>query len=159
MTLLDPVTTGLVAAGPDSLCAVTANPYTTTIITTAPPGAQLTGVPVVAMAAGEYGWFQTRGPASVLTDGVLYIFQQVKPGTVAGSVAHANQAVRTGSTVIAACVNGAIMEDSAGAALVVRASDTATTEIFDIGSLATIVGRVMRVEVGGDYSLIDLTLE
>lgn len=159
-TCLDPLTTGLVSAGPDSLCALTANPYTAAIIHPAPPTAQLLGVPVVAIDATEYGWFQTRGPAAVLTDGVLYIHQHVCVGTVAGSVRHAIQEVTMGPTGAAAGSDaGAFADDSARAALAFRNEDAVANHTYDIASLVTIIGKVMRVEATGDYSLIDLALE
>ena len=157
-TLVDPITTAFAVA--DTLCAITANPYSLAIIHPSPPTAKLVGVPVAAIAAGSFGWFQTRGPAAVLTDGVLYIYQQVKPSlAVDGAVAHAAMNVTTGSTAVAACGNGALVEDSAGAETAARLADTAIDTTYDFGSLETIVGRVMRVEVDTDYSLIDLTLE
>ncbi len=157
-TLIDPVTTGLETA--NTLCALTANPYTATIITVAPPTAQLIGVPVVSVAATEYGWFQTRGPAAVLTQGTLYVHQQVRPSaTVVGAVAHAIQQFRTGSTGAAAHGAGPFFEDSQAAAIAPRLADGVGGATYDTGSLQVIVGKVIRVEVNGDYSLIDLTLE
>lgn len=160
-TLVDPITTAFDVA--NTLCAITANPYRQAIIHPSPPTAKLVGVPVAAIAAGYYGWFQTRGPAAVLTDGTLYIYQQVRPSdAVDGAVKHAIQEIATGSTAAAAMdagKTGALAEDSAGAETVVRLGETAVDTVYDLGSLQTIVGRVMRVEVDTDYSLIDLTLE
>lgn len=46
-----------------------------------------TGVPNVSIAAASYGWFQTRGPAAVLTNGTITKGSGVVPGqTTAGSV-------------------------------------------------------------------------
>jgi len=158
-TLVDPLTTALAVA--DSLCAITRNPYNQAIIHPAPPTAKLVGVPVAAIAAARYGWFQTRGPAAVLTQGTLYIYQQVRPSaTVDGAVAHAIQSVTTGATAAAVTEAGALATDSAGAEVAnLRLSKTVISTTYDIGSLQTIVGRVMRVEVDTDYSLIDLALE
>jgi len=157
-TLKTPITTAFNAA--NTLCALTANPYRAVIIHPGPPTAQLVGVPVAAIPAANYGWFQTRGPAAVLTQGTLYIYQQVKPApATAGAVAHANQQFRTGSTAAAACGNGALVEDSAAAETAVRFANSAVDTDYDLGTLVTIVGRVMRVEVSTDYSLIFLTLE
>jgi hypothetical protein len=160
-TLIDPITTAFDVA--NTLCALTANPYDGAIIHPSPPTAKLVGVPVVAINANLYGWFKTRGPAAVLTDGTLYIYQQVRPSaTVDGAVAHAIQQATTGSTAVAAMdagKTGALAEDSAGAETVVRLGETAVDTSYDLGSLQTIVGRVMRVEADTDYSLIDLCLE
>lgn len=157
-TLLDPVTTALETA--NTLCALTANSYTAAIIHPAPPTAQLIGVPVVAIDLAEYGWFQTRGPASVLTDGIVYIHQQVRPSaTVNGAVCHAIQQLRTGSTVAGAHGAGPFFEDSEAAPIAPRLADGVGAAFYDIGSLQTIIGKVMRVEVDTDYSLVDLTLE
>jgi len=157
-TLVDPLTTALDIAL--SLCAITRNPYNQAIIHPSPPTAQLVGVPVAAIVAGRYGWFQTRGPAAVLTQGTLYIYQQVRPSaTIDGAVAHAIQQITMGSTAAAACGNGTLLEDSAGAETVVRLATAVADATYDIGSLQTIVGRVMRVEVDTDYSLIYLMLE
>jgi hypothetical protein len=45
------------------------------------------GVTVAVQAAADYGFVQTKGVASVLTDGVLVISDAVTTGSVAGSVA------------------------------------------------------------------------
>jgi len=160
-TLVDPLTTAFVVPA-DTLCAITRNPYNQAIIHPAPPTAQLAGVPVAAIAAGRYGWFQTRGPAAVLTQGTLYIYQQVRPSaTIDGAVAHAIQQITVGAEV-AIGTKMAKIADSAGAASVGAITGTDAgygNATIDIGSLQTIVGRVMRVEVDTDYSLIYLMLE
>ena len=159
-TLIDPVTTAFDVA--DTLCAITANPHRLAIIHPSPPTAKLVGVPVVAMGAGTFGWFKVRGPAAVLTDGTVYIYQQVAPSaSVDGAVKHAIQEITVGAEE-AIGTKMAKMVDSAGAASVgaITGTDAAYGDAtIDIGSLQTIVGRVMRVEADTDYSLIDLTLE
>lgn len=159
-TLVDPLTTALDTA--NSLCAITRNPYNQAIIHPSPPTSQLLGVPVAAMAATRFGWFQTRGPAAVLTDGTLYIYQQVAPSaSVNGAVKHAIQEITVGAEV-AVGTKMALIADSAAAASVGAITGTDGTygsATIDIGSLQTIVGRVMRVEADTDYSLIDLMLE
>lgn len=162
-TLVDPLTTAFDVA--NTLCAITRNPYNQAIIHPSPPTAQLVGVPVAVIAAGRFGWFQTRGPAAVLTDGVLYIFRQVKPSAaVDGAVAHANLEVTMSATAAAAeDANGRLTTTSAGADGTIAFSGMAgavpAAGVHDLGSLVSIVGRVMRVEVDTDYSLIDLALE
>lgn len=159
-TLVDPITTAFDVA--NTLCAITANPHSLAIIHPSPPTAQLVGVPVAAIAAGSYGWFQTRGPAAVLTDGILYIYQQVRPSdSVNGAIKHAIQEITVGAEA-AIGTKMAKIADSAGADSVgaITGTDGAYgSATIDIGSLQTIVGRVMRVEVDTDYSLIFLTLE
>lgn len=156
-TCLDPLTTAMDAT---SLCALTANPYNLAVIHPSPPTSRLNGVPVAAINAGLYGWFQTRGPASIVTDGVLYVRQQVRPSTgVNGAVSHAIQELIMDAGAAGATANGALLEDSAGAETAARLMTSAVDTDYDIGSVATIVGRVMRVEATGDYSLIFLTLE
>ena len=155
-TLIDPITTAFDAT---TRCALCPNPYNLPVITTAPPTSGLVGVPVAAIDAGLYGWFQTRGPASVLTDGVLRIFEQVRPSTtVVGAVMHACLEV-TMDGVAAAVANGSFIENSAGASSTVRLSTSAADTDYDVGSVVTVVGKVMRVEVDTDYSLVFLTLE
>lgn len=163
-TLIDPVTTAFAAS---TRCALTANPYNLPVITTVPPASNLVGVPVAAINAGLYGWFQTRGPASVLTDGTVLIYQQVMPSIafgagagVAGAVVAACLSLYHDTVAAAGVANGAIIADSAGAETAMCRLSTSGTEVtYDVGPIAVIVGRVMRVEVDTDYSLIFLTLE
>lgn len=66
---------------------LTASPYSGLIIHPSPPTACLIGVAASAIAAGEYGWFQRKGPASVLGTGTLVIGKNcVASVTVPGSV-------------------------------------------------------------------------
>jgi len=159
-TLIDPVTTAFDVA--NTLCAITRNPYSQAIIHPSPPTAQLVGVPVAAIPAGYYGWFQVRGPAAVLTDGTLYIYQQVRPSaSVDGAVCHAIQEITVGAEQAIgtkmALINGS--DGAASTAAITGADGTYGSSTIDVGSLQIIVGRVMRVEADTDYSLIDLTLE
>lgn len=49
--------------------------------------AQAVGVPLVTLAAGEYGWVQTKGPASVLADGIITKgYAAVQSTSVAGAL-------------------------------------------------------------------------
>jgi len=159
-TLVDPITTAFDTS--DTLCALTPAPYKGAIIHPSPPTAKLVGVPIVEIPAGYYGWFKTRGPAAVLTDGTLYIYQQVTPSdSVDGAVKHAIQEITVGAEA-AIGTKMANINDSAGSASVAAITGTDGaygSHTIDIGSLQTIVGQVMRVEVDTDYSLIFLTLE
>lgn len=162
-TLIDPITTAFNVA--DTLCALTANPYAAVIIHPSPPTARLVGVPVAAMAAGSFGWFKTRGPAAVLTAGVLYIHRGVRASpTVDGAVSHASLEVTMSATAPAAeDANGRLVTTSAGADDTIAFSGMAAAVpaagAHDIGHTQLVVGKVMRVEVDTDYSLIDLCLE
>ena len=164
-TLIDPITTAFDIA--DTLCALTANSYDDVIIHPSPPTARLVGVPVVAIASTYYGWFQVRGPAAVLTDGTLYIYQQVTPSAaVDGAVKHAILEVTAGAALGAVATDSAKVVASgggdsaaAGASLLGVAAAAPTAGAHDFGSLQTIVGKVLRVEADTDYSLIDLALE
>lgn len=156
-TLIDPVTTAFDAT---TRCALCANPYNLPVIHPSPPTSGLVGVPVAAINAGLYGWFQTRGPASILTEGTLYIYQQVRPSrTTNGAVSHAIQELEMDAVGAAGTANGALLENSAAVETTARLLTSAIDTDYDIGSVVTIVGKVMRVEVTGDYSLIFLTLE
>jgi len=164
-TLVDPITTAFDVA--NTLCAITANPHSLAIIHPSPPTAQLVGVPVAAIAAGSYGWFQTRGPAAVLTDGVVYIYQQVAPSpAVDGAVRHAFQEVTMGAALGAVATDSAkpVASDggdsaAAPASILGIGAAAPTAGSHDFGPLLVIVGRVMRVEATTDYSLVFLTLE
>ncbi len=155
--LIDPITTAFDAT---TRCGLCPNPYNLPVIHPSPPTSGLVGVPVAAINAGLFGWFQTRGPAAVLTDGTLYIYQQVRPSTgVNGAVMHAIQELVMDAGAAAGTANGALLEDSAAAETTARLLTSAIDTDYDIGSVVTIVGKVMRVEVTADYSLIFLTLE
>jgi hypothetical protein len=61
---------------------------------------QAVGVPLATLAAGEYGWVQTKGPASVLADGVITKGYAVGQSTsVAGAVAINGASAATSQTV------------------------------------------------------------
>lgn len=83
VTLAEPITTALTTSSKVNL---TVNPYGGLVITTsATDGAQ--GVPGIAVTAANYGWFQTRGIASVLSSATvaalgLSIIPSATPGAV-----------------------------------------------------------------------------
>lgn len=56
---------------------LTKNPFKDAIIHPSPNTARLLGVTPTAIAADRFGWVQTRGPASVLTDGTVVIGDSV----------------------------------------------------------------------------------
>ncbi len=162
-TLAEPLTT---ATDGTSRMSLTQNPYTGTIIQPSPPTSKLVGVPVCGVTASYFAWFQTRGPASVLTDGVIYIHRAVAPSpTVDGAIRHAAQYITTGTSADpgAALTHSRASLDSAGAenanAAVCGAADPGASTEFDLGPQQTVVGTVMRVEADTKYSLIWLALE
>lgn len=64
------------------------NPFSLVIIHPSPATARLVGVTPGAFAASEYGWFQTWGPCSVLTQGTVVINEKViDSATADGAVA------------------------------------------------------------------------
>lgn len=83
ITLYVPTTVAVAAA--DTICYMR-NAWKGVIVSVATtPTAKVLGVPNVAIAASEFGWTQSRGPASVLTQGTIVIGDAVSPGTAAGS--------------------------------------------------------------------------
>ena len=81
VTLYDPIETALTTS---SEVTLTANPFNGVIV--APNGGLtqiVVGVPLIAVTAGYYAWFQTRGPAPVLGQGTLVIGQNVGLGGTA----------------------------------------------------------------------------
>ena len=69
----------VVATTTATTVGVLKNPWRDVIIHPSPPTANLIGVPAVAIATTRYGWFQTRGPASILIDGTVVIGFSVMP--------------------------------------------------------------------------------
>lgn len=63
------------------------NPYSNIIVAPTTLTSQVCGVPVSAITAAQYGWFQTRGLAAVLVNGTVVIGNRVVPSlTTAGAV-------------------------------------------------------------------------
>ncbi|OQY38545.1 MAG: hypothetical protein B6226_03500 [Candidatus Cloacimonetes bacterium 4572_65] len=70
-----------------------ANPYSGVLVTVADQLDMAVGVPVVAITASYYGWFQTAGPCATLIDETLAIGVAVTIGSsVAGAVEAADGA-------------------------------------------------------------------
>ena len=66
------------------------DPWSGVVVAPAAETGAVMGVPVVDMDASAYGWFQTYGPAAVLTVGTLVLgHNAVRSATVAGGVAPA----------------------------------------------------------------------
>ena len=53
------------------------NPFGRVIIHPSPATAALVGVTLVALTASQYGWFQDKGPAAVMTQGTVVINEKV----------------------------------------------------------------------------------
>ena len=84
LTLYDSLQVAITTA---TTVQVALNAFGVVIIHPSPPLAMIVGVSPHALPITNYGWLQRRGPASVLTEGVLEIYRRVVPGdNVDGSV-------------------------------------------------------------------------
>ena len=73
-----------------SKVSLMSDPWSGLVVAPAAETGAVMGVPVVDMALSAYGWFQTYGPAAVLTVGTLVLgHNAVRSATVAGGVAPA----------------------------------------------------------------------
>ena len=172
-TCLDATTVAMVVA--NTVCSLVANPLSGIIVHPSPPTAGLVGVPEVTIAIANFGWFQTKGPAAVLTQGVVAIHQPVIASlTTNGAIAaasHAHTALNMlaadGTVAIAAGDLTQVLRDGASGAIVtaaVRIGAAATPAVTAVIPTSTDqipkeVGRVMRVGATAEMSLIDLALE
>ena len=78
------------AVATSSKVSLIADPWTAVLVAPAAETGAVMGCPVVDMAASAYGWFQTYGPAAVLTVGTIVLGHNVvRSATVAGGVAPA----------------------------------------------------------------------
>jgi len=85
LTLAETIDTAGVAS--ETGCDLIANPGRGAVISVTDQADQAVGVPVVAIAAGEFGFIQTGGPASVLMDEAITNGLALTIGTgVAGAV-------------------------------------------------------------------------
>lgn len=75
ITFVDPI---LVALHADATADLIRNPYREVIIHPSPNTARIVGLMVRVLTASYYGWLQTEGMASVLTDGTVVIGQHVR---------------------------------------------------------------------------------
>lgn len=73
----------LVAFTTATTVGLTKSPYRDAIIHPSPPTAAVLGVTPVAVAANAFGWVQTWGPCSVLTEGTLVIGDSVQASSSA----------------------------------------------------------------------------
>ena len=78
------------AVATSSKVSLITDPWSAVLVAPAAETGAVIGVPVVDMAASAYGWFQTYGPAAVLTVGTIVLGHNVvRSATVAGGVAPA----------------------------------------------------------------------
>ena len=78
------------AVATSSKVSLMSDPWSGLVVAPAAETGAAMGVPVVDMAASAYGWFQTHGPAAVLTVGTIVLGHNVvRSATVAGGVAPA----------------------------------------------------------------------
>jgi len=87
ITCHDALATAITTSSKVSLMS---DPWSGLVVAPAAETGAAMGVPVVDMALSAYGWFQTYGPAAVLTVGTLVLgHNAVRSATVAGGVAPA----------------------------------------------------------------------
>ena len=78
------------AVATSSKVSLIPDPWSAVLVAPAAETGAVMGCPVVDMAASAYGWFQTYGPAAVLTVGTIVLGHNVvRSATVAGGVAPA----------------------------------------------------------------------
>ncbi|MDI6808170.1 MAG: hypothetical protein QME66_04195 [Candidatus Eisenbacteria bacterium] len=82
VTLFDPIATALTANSEATLVHNSYNGVVEGVSTTVKPA----GVPLIAIAIGDFGWVQTKGIASVLSQGTTSQAAPLMAGSVAGSV-------------------------------------------------------------------------
>jgi len=87
ITCYDALATAITTSSKVSLIQ---DPWSAVLVAPAAETGAVIGCPIVDMAASAYGWFQTYGPAAVLTVGTLVLgHNAVRSATVAGGVAPA----------------------------------------------------------------------
>ena len=87
ITCYDALATALTTSSKVSLIQ---DPWSAVLVAPAAETGAVIGCPIVDMAASAYGWFQTYGPAAVLTVGTVVLgHNAVRSATVAGGVAPA----------------------------------------------------------------------
>lgn len=140
---------------------LTKNPFKDVIIHPSPPTARVVGWANAAIPADQWGWIQTGGPVSALTDTVLLIFRGVMPSaSVNGAVAvHRFQITMSASAAASANFSGTKITDSQGAdsVLVIHGAVSGTT--YDLGETEVCVGWCMEVAATTEHSLVHAMLE
>ena len=137
------------------------NPFKDVIIHPSPPTARVVGWANAAIAADEWGWIQTGGPVSALTDEVLLAYKGVQPSAATnGAVSvHRQQITMSASAAASANFSGTKITDSQGAdtTLVLHGAVSATT--YDIGDTEVVVGWCMEVAATTEHSLVHAMLD
>lgn len=111
INLVDPLLTTLAAS--TSKIDLIPNPFSGVILNAVPVTANVIGVAVYAVGAGNFGWLQTGGVANVLADGTLTVgslvgVSSVTAGAVANCAATATTPVGIATTGVATTEYGAI---------------------------------------------------
>lgn len=84
LNLVDPIQVALTT---NSRVGLIPNPYRNLIVTPTTNTARVAGVPCAVIPAANFGWIQTKGPASVLINGTPGVTAPVaNSGTTAGAV-------------------------------------------------------------------------
>lgn len=83
-------------AGTDTI-TILKNPYQDLLISPAPPEALIAGIATSAIAADEFGWVQTWGPAAVLITGTLIIGGRV---SASGTITNTTGAVEATGVLV-----------------------------------------------------------
>ena len=69
----------VVTVAANNVVTLVKSPYRGIIVHPSPPTAMVVGIPRVVIAVNAYGWVQTHGVASCVTEGTLVIGQEVRP--------------------------------------------------------------------------------
>ena len=139
----------------------TRNRFHSTIIHPSPPTAMLAGVSPGVCAASRYYWQQVHGEAAVLADGTLLVGNMVQASiTVDGAVEGQKNRVTAGSTAAADITAFVALEDQDGAEVALEVGTIAVNAVNDItgpiAGRAPLVGICTKVNITGEYALIDL---
>lgn len=85
-------------------CDIVQNPYNGVIVNPTTASSAPVGAGIYAIAAGEYGWLQTKGPAALLADGANAVGAAVVASNgVAGAV---EDVTGTAQAIVGNCLTG-----------------------------------------------------
>jgi len=97
LTLRDPI---VIVPAAGATGSILHNKYAVNIVHPSPPTAGVTGIAVGVVSANRFGWLQTAGPASVLTDTTLIIADLVVPAATDVGAVMASAAFETDGPMI-----------------------------------------------------------
>ncbi len=97
LTLRDPI---VIVPAAGATGSILHNKFAVNIVHPSPPTAGVTGVAVGVVTANQFGWLQTAGPASVLTDTTLIIADLVVPAATDIGAVMASAAFETDGPMI-----------------------------------------------------------